>query len=78
MKSDEKKTPFTPLIRNSCRARGEPRADMGFGKSRVPDSSTLTPGMNLRLFGLGVSCTWMNMDRTAQHEERNRRQIQVL
>ena len=55
MKSEEKNTPLTPSIWNNCRARGEPRADIGLGKSRVPDSSILTPGMNLRLLGLGVS-----------------------
>lgn len=61
MKSCPKKTPLTPSILNICLARGEPRADMGLGKSSVPDSSTGTPGMNLRLLGFGVSCTWINM-----------------
>ena len=59
MKSIPKNTPLTPSTLNNCRASGEPRAEMGEGKSTVPDSNTGTPGMNLRLLGLGVSCTWM-------------------
>ena len=64
IKSLPKNTPLTPSILNNCRAKGEPRAEIGVGKSIVPDSRTKTPGMNLRLLGLGVSWTWMNMERT--------------
>jgi len=32
-----------------------------FVKSSVPDSNTGVPGMNLRLFGFGVSWVWMNI-----------------
>jgi len=27
----------------------------------VPESKTCTPGTNFKLFGFGVSCTWMNI-----------------
>ena len=36
MKSPPKNTPLTPSIVNNCRARGDPRADIGEGKSNVP------------------------------------------
>jgi len=38
---------------------------MGVGKSLVPpdDPRTGAPGMNLRLFGLGVSWVWINIER---------------
>ena len=42
-------------------ANGEQYADWAFGKLNVPDSKTCSPGTNFRLFGLGVSCTWINM-----------------
>ena len=42
-------------------ARGEVFATFMFGKSAVPDSKTGVPGMNLRLFGFGVSWVWMNI-----------------
>ena len=42
-------------------ANGEEYADWAFGKLTVPDSNTCSPGTNFRLFGLGVSCTWINM-----------------
>ena len=42
-------------------AKGEEYADWAFGKLTVPDSNTCSPGTNFRLFGLGVSCTWINM-----------------
>lgn len=41
-KSWPKKTPLTPSTLNNCRASGEPRADMGDGKSSVPVRDTHT------------------------------------
>ena len=38
--SVEKKTPFTPSIRNNSLAKGELCADVSDGKSIVPDSKT--------------------------------------
>lgn len=42
-------------------AIGEPCAALTVGKSIVPDSKTLRPGMNFRLLGFGVSWVWMNI-----------------
>ena len=63
MKLLPKKTPLTPSILKSWRASGDPRADIGLGKSMVLVCSTGTPGRNFRLFGLGVSWIWTNMPR---------------
>lgn len=62
MKSGPKKTDVTPSIWKSCLASGDLAATLGLGASKVPSSSTLTPGRNLRLFGLGVSWVWMKRD----------------
>ena len=35
-KSRPRNTPLTPSILNNCRARGDPRAEIGEGKSSVP------------------------------------------
>ena len=42
---------------------GERRARGGFavGEFHVPVSSTVRPGMNFRVAGLGVASVWMNM-----------------
>ena len=32
------------------------------GKSRLPSGRMGRPGMNMRLAGLGVVCTWMKRD----------------
>ena len=56
MKLLPKNTLLTPSILKSCWAKTEDLAERGFGKSLVsPLAMTGTPGMNLRLLGLGVS-----------------------
>ena len=56
MKSGPKNMLFTPSILKSCWAKTDGLDERGLGKSLVlPLDMTGTPGMNLRLFGLGVS-----------------------
>ena len=42
-------------------AKGEQYADCADEKFMLPDSSTCWPGTNFKLFGFGVSCTWINI-----------------
>ena len=42
-------------------ASGEQNADCPLGKSFVPDSKTVTPGINFKQLGFGVSCVCINM-----------------
>lgn len=47
-------------------AKGEQYASRGPAKFIVPDSITMRPGRNLRLFGFGVSCVCTNIVRPAE------------
>jgi hypothetical protein len=55
IKSDPKKTPLTLGISKRCAAKGDCAALSLVGMSRVPFSSTLRPGRNLSVAGLGVA-----------------------
>ncbi len=44
-------------------ANGEDFASPGVLKCAVPAGRTARPGRNMRLFALGVSRTWINMER---------------
>lgn len=62
IKSGPKNTEVTPSTWNSCRAKGDLDATFTFGASKVPDSRTVIPGRNFKLFGFGVSCVCINKD----------------
>ena len=60
-------------------ARGEENASRGPAKSIVPDSSTMRPGRNFRLFGFGVSWVCMNMFLTGRKANKVRvNQMMIL
>ena len=61
MKSEPRKTPPTPWISNSRSASGDWAASALSRISSVPVSSTVRPGRNLSVAGLGVTSVWMNM-----------------
>src|SRR6476620_7919255 len=61
MKSEPKNTPVTPSISNSRVASGEPSVSSPARNSKVPSPSTVRPGMNFSVAGLGVASVWMNM-----------------
>ena len=61
MKSEPRNTPVTPSTSNRRCASGEVVASDLARKSTVPSPSTVLPGMNLRVAGLGVGSVWMNM-----------------
>src|SRR6185436_14978525 len=61
MKSEPRNTPVTPSTPNSRCANGEVVASDLSRKSTVPSPSTVLPGMNLSVAGLGVGSVWMNM-----------------
>src|SRR5665213_2663701 len=63
MKSEPKNTPLMPLIANSRSASGDFAASAGSRRSSVPVSSTVWPGRNFRVAGLGVASVWMNIGR---------------
>lgn len=45
-------------------AKEEHSAELGEGKSSVPDPRTGLPGRNFKLLGFGVSCVWTDSSRT--------------
>src|SRR5580704_3620666 len=61
MKSVPKKTPPMPSTSNSRVASGDCPACALSRMSRVPSASTVRPGRNLSVAGLGVVSVWMNM-----------------
>src|SRR6476660_4717667 len=61
MKSETRNTPVTPSTPNRRCASGEAVASDLSRKSTVPSPSTVLPGMNLSVAGLGVGSVWMNM-----------------
>jgi hypothetical protein len=63
MKSEPRNTPVTPSTPNRRCASGEAVASDLSRKSTVPSPSTVLPGMNLSVAGLGVGSVWMNMGR---------------
>src|SRR5215468_10214187 len=60
-KSEPKNTPVTSGTSNRRAASGERWAVSRLENSIVPLSSTMRPGMNFRVAGLGVASVWMNM-----------------
>src|SRR5262249_57221315 len=60
-KSEPQNTPVPPGTSNRRAASGERLAESGLANSIVPESSTMRPGMNLSVAGLGVASVWMNM-----------------
>jgi hypothetical protein len=61
MKSVPKNTPVTPGTPNRRSASGDCAASFLSRMSNVPVASTVRPGRNLRVAGLGVASVWMNM-----------------
>src|SRR5215469_12241806 len=61
MKSLPKKTPATPSTANSRVASGDCSASALSRMSRVPSASTVRPGRNFKVAGLGVVSVWMNI-----------------
>ena len=59
-------------------AKGEQYADCADGKFMLPDSSTCWPGTNFKLFGFGVSCTWINIVLAFTKTEQGHQQIKHL
>lgn len=59
-------------------AKGEQYADCADGKFMLPDSSTCWPGTNFKLFGFGVSCTWINIVLAFTKIEQGHQQINNL
>ena len=55
IKSDPKNTLLTPSTSNNREARGDIFAASKLEKSSVPFFKTFSPGINLRVSGLGVS-----------------------
>ena len=60
-KSVPKKTPVTPSAAKMRLAKGDFTAASALGKSAVPISSTVWPGRNFSVAGLGVLSVWMNI-----------------
>src|ERR1043166_1044034 len=61
MKSEPRNTPPTPWMSNSRSASGDCAASALLGMSSVPLASTVRPGRNLSVAGLGVASVWMNI-----------------
>src|SRR3954469_2267102 len=60
-KAEPKNPLATPGTLNSFSASGERAAASRLVNSIVPLSSTVRPGMNFKVAGLGVASVWMNM-----------------
>src|SRR5215212_4266166 len=67
MKSEPRNTPLTPWMSNSRSASGDWAASALSRISSVPEGSTVRPGRNFKVAGLGVTSVWMNIDSSGRH-----------